>query len=180
MKLLIFLQGTIIMHKNAEGKTRQEIIEQVVNQEKSVRDFSNYIPIGNAAGKITNWASQGAIICYLSALTKNKKGREDEVVGEKGLESDQTILEKYHFPRGIIYHREPNEEYKDVVERISPLPNILIEDNCESMGGEAEMTYPHLKQDLKNKIKSIPINEFGGIDNLPDELEKLNSLYDEF
>jgi hypothetical protein len=172
MKILIFLQGTIIMHRNAQGKPRQEIIEQVVSQEESVRDYNNYIPIGNAPQKIDKWVAQGAEVCYLSALTKNKKGRGDELVGNEGLKADKIILDRYNFPKGTIYHRESNEEYKDVVERIWPLPDILIEDDCESIGGEVEMTYPHLKQNLKDKIKSIPVNEFGGIDNLPDELKE--------
>jgi len=174
MKLLIFLQGTIIMHKNAKGKTRQEIIRQVIDKEKSVRDFNNYIPIGNAPEKIAKWTEQGAVVCYLSALTKNKKGRGDEIVGDEGLKADKIILDKYNFPAGIIYHREDNEDYKDVVARISPLPNILIEDDCESIGGEIEMTYPSLKPELKDKIKSMPVKEFSGIDDLPNELDKLN------
>ena len=52
MKILIFLQGTLIMHKSAVGKTREEIIEQVKAQGESVRDFSSYVPIGNAVGKL--------------------------------------------------------------------------------------------------------------------------------
>jgi hypothetical protein len=47
MKVLIFLHGTLIMHKNAEGKTREEIIKQVKAQEESVRDFASYVPVGN-------------------------------------------------------------------------------------------------------------------------------------
>ena len=174
MKLLIFLHGTIIMHKGAKGKTRQEIIKQVINQEKSVRDFNNYIPIGNAPKKIAKWVAQGATVCYLSALTTNKKGRGDEIVGGQGLVADKIILEKYNFPEGIIYHRESNEDYKDVVAKILPLPDILIEDDCESIGGEEEMTYPHLNKEIQSKIKSLPVKEFSGIDYLPDEL---NGLY---
>lgn len=63
--------------------------------------------------------------------------------------------------------------YQDVVERMEPLPDILIEDDCESIGGEKEMTYPHLRSDVKNKIKSIVIKEFGGIDYLPDQIASL-------
>jgi hypothetical protein len=173
MKLLIFLHGTVIMHKSAKGRARQEIIKQVIDQEKSVRDFNNYIPIGDAPKKIAKWVAQGATVCYLSALTKNKKVRGDEIVGDHGLASDKIILEKYNFPEGIIYHRKPNEEYKDVVARISPLPDILIEDDCESIGGEVEMTYPYLNKEIKNKIKSLPVKEFGGIDYLPDMLNEL-------
>jgi len=173
MKILIFLQGTIIMHKNAQGKTREEIMQQIQDKEWSVRDFEDYIPIGNASQKLNKWASQGAEICYLTSLSENKKARGDETVGKEGLKADSVVLEKYNFPKGIIYHREKDEDYKDVVARISPLPNILIEDDCESIGGEIEMTFPHLASELKDKIRSIPIKEFGGIDHLPDNTIEL-------
>jgi hypothetical protein len=32
------------------------------------------------------------------------------------------------------------------------------------------MTYPHLKPELKAKIKSIVVKEFGGIDHPPDDI----------
>lgn len=46
-------------------------------------------------------------------------------------------------------------------------------DDCESIGGEPEMTYPHIRADLKPKIKSIVVKEFQGIDHLPDSIEEL-------
>lgn len=46
------------------------------------------------------------------------------------------------------------------------IPDILIEDDCESIGGEKEMVYPHIKDELKSKIKSIVVKEFEGIDHL--------------
>ena len=52
-------------------------------------------------------------------------------------------------------------------------PDILIEDDCESIGGEKEMTYPHIREDLKSKIKSLVVKEFGGIDHLPDNIRML-------
>ena len=55
----------------------------------------------------------------------------------------------------------------DVVERI--LPNILVED----IGGEKEMAYPHSKPEVRTRIKSIVIKEFGGIDHLPDKMFNL-------
>jgi len=170
MKILIFLHGTLIMHKNAAGLDRGKIIQQVVDQEDSIRDFKNYIPIGNASEKLKKWAAQGAEICYLSALTENKKGRGDEIVGKKGLRADSVVLTKYDFPAGTIYHREQDEEYKDVVERV--LPDVIIEDDCESIGGAEEMTYTHLRPELKEKIKSVTVKEFSGIDHLADEIAK--------
>lgn len=172
MKILVFLQGTLIMHKGAAGKTREEIIEQVKAQGESVRDFGSYIPIGNAVEKLNKWTKQNTEIFYLSALTEGKKARGDEIVGKDGLKVDQEILDKYGFPKGEIYHRQDRESYAQIAERIKP--DVLIEDDCESIGGEIEMTYPRIKPELKNKIRSVVIKEFSGIDNLPDDIYKLN------
>jgi hypothetical protein len=48
MKILIFLHGTLIMHKSAEGKTREERVKQVMDGDPSVHDYASYIPVGNA------------------------------------------------------------------------------------------------------------------------------------
>ena len=173
MKILVFLQGTILMHKNAVGLNRREIIQQVIAKEESVRDFENYVPIGNAPQKLKKWVEQGVEVCYLSSLTENKKGRGDEVVGKDGLKSDLVVLDKYDFPKGTIYHREPNEDYKDVVGRIIPCPDILIEDDCESIGGSKEIIITFVGSEVKQKIKSIVVKEFQGIDHLPDDINSL-------
>lgn len=67
LKILIFTEGTILMHKNAKGKARKEIMSQVQKNEQSVHDYSSYIPIGEAAKKITAWKNQGAEIIYLTS-----------------------------------------------------------------------------------------------------------------
>jgi len=159
------------MHKNAAGKSRGEIIKQIREQEESVRDFANYIPIGNAAEKLQKWSEQGAEILYLSALTENKKARGDEIVGKEGLKADAEILEKNHFPKGEVYHREDGESYGDIVIRV--MPDVLIEDDCESIGGEIEMVSAQLGPQIKNKIKSIIVKEFVGIDHLTDDVNNL-------
>lgn len=159
------------MHAGARGKTREQIIQQVIEQEASVREFDNYIPIGSAALKLDNWVLGGAEICYLSALTKDKKVRGDEIVGEEGLKADDKVLRRYNFPAGKIYHRGGGEDYKDIVERVRP--DILIEDDCVSIGGEKEMTYPHIAKDIQPEIKWIKVKEFAGIDFLPDSLGEL-------
>lgn len=171
MKILIFLQGTLIMHSSAVGKNREEIIKQVKARGESARDFDSYIPIGNAVLKLNNWIKQGAEIFYLSALTEDKKSRDDEIVGKDGLKADQRILDKYGFPKGEIYHRQKGESYAAIAEKI--MPDILIEDDCESIGGTREMTATFIKPELKRQIKSIVIKEFGGIDHLPDVLGEL-------
>lgn len=58
---------------------------------------------------------------------------------------------------------------------MSTLPDILIEDDCESIGGEKEMICPHLKPEIRKKIKCITVKEFGGINHLPDKIEELKN-----
>lgn len=160
MKILIFTEGTILMHKSAIGHTRDEIVRQVINKDLSVRDYANYIPIGEAAKKIKSWTAQSAEIIYMTSR-RNKK-EIDEI---------QKVLDQNNFLKGLLEYRKENEEYKDVAERI--MPDILIEDDCESIGGEKEMTYTYIKPELKRTIKSIIIKEFSGIDNLPDNITTL-------
>ena len=161
MRIIIFTEGTILMHKNAVGHSRAEIIEQVRNKDTSVSDYSGYVPIGKAIKKITTWTDQDAEIVYLTSRTDPKE-----------VEDIRRILEK-HFPKGILEYRRNGEEYKDVAERISP--NVIIEDDCESIGGKEETTYYHIKPELKERIKSILVKEFSGIDDLSDDINSMRS-----
>ncbi len=161
MKLLVFLHGTIIMHRNAVGRTREERVRQVREREASVRDFAAYVPVGDAARKLRRWSEQGAELAYLSSHK-----RQDDV------EKDQAVLSAYGFPAGQIIYRQPGEGYQDVAERV--LPDVLIEDDCESIGGAVEMTYPHIRPELRAGITSIVVKEFEGIDHLPDDLAALH------
>lgn len=163
----MFLHGTSLMHRNALGLSREEIIKQIIDDvDESISDFASYIPIANVVQKLTRWQNQGAEIMYLSSH-----------LDLENVKNDQLVLKKYNFPKGPIFYRKernwnlPIEEAK---------PDILIEDDCESIGGKSQMTYPNLTQELKSKIISIVLKEFGGIDYLPDdidELVKLSSLY---
>jgi len=51
--------------------------------------------------------------------------------------------------------------------------DVAVEDDCESIGGETEMTYPGIRPELKSKVKSVVVKESGGIDHLPDNLVEL-------
>lgn len=169
---MVFLHGTVIMHKSGVGKFRDEIVQQVKAQGESVRDFGFYVPIGNAVQKLKTWAEQGAEICYLSALTEDKKRRGDEIVGKEGLQFDQEILTRFGFSKGKIYHRREGETYSQIAEKIAP--DILIEDDCESIGGTEEMTITFMKPEVRWRIRSIVVKEFCGIDHLPDGLTELS------
>lgn len=165
MKILIFLHGTTIMHKGALGRTRDERVRQVLDGNESLYDFASYVPVGNAAQKLCAWEQQGAEILYLSSHVEVEK-----------LEKDKLVLKSHGFPEGQILLRHSNETYSDVAEIISP--DILIEDDCESIGGEEEMTYPHIRSERKARIKWVKVKEFGGIDHLPDNLSALMNFED--
>lgn len=160
MKIMVFLHGTTIMHKNAINRTRDQRVKQVLEGDESICDFESYVPVGNAVGKLQIWHSQGAEIVYLSSHQK-----------AENVEKDKVVLRDNNFPPGLVYFRERGEGYNQVVERI--LPEILVEDDCESIGGEKEMAYPNIKSGSKERIKSIVVKEFGGIDHLPNDISSL-------
>src|SRR3989339_530783 len=159
MKILIFTEGTIFMHMAGVGRTREERVKQVKDKETSVYDFVSYVPIGNVVEKLNGWKEQGAEIAY---LTSRQNFEEVEII--------HTLLFKYKFPQGELFFRKQGEEYKDVAERF--MPDILIEDDCESIGGSLEMTYTNIDSEKKKKIKSVSVKEFGGMDHLPDNIQE--------
>jgi len=156
MRILIFTEGTILTHRRHMGLPRERTVELVKNHKGplGVEYFSDFVPIGNSAKKIKEWKKQGTDILY---LTSRRTLQEVQTI--------RVVLAKHDFPSGDLLFRKAGEEYKDVAERA--LPDVIIEDDCESIGGEKEMTYPHIKQALKTRIKSIVVKEFGGIDHLP-------------
>ena len=119
-----------------------------------------YIPVDNTVEKLKSWQAQGAEILYLSS----HETTED-------VEKDKSVLEKYSFPKGQVFYRQNGESYKDIAEKI--VPDVLIEDDCESIGGEKEMTITFVKPEVKQKLKSIIVKEFSGIDHLPDNIKEM-------
>ena len=162
MKILTFTEGTIIMHPSARGLSREQVVEQVKSLPRPLPEefFKTHIPVGNAVKKLKKWSKQGAEILYLTSRRKPEQ-----------IEDVRQVLKKYGFPDGQLLFRKKEEEYRDVAERI--VPDILIEDDCESIGGIDEMTITHVKPEIKKRIKSVVIKEFGGIDHLPDKISAL-------
>jgi len=182
MKILVFTEGTVLMHALAKNVSREERVKQsqkagIQREERniafdsntpppkappgSVYDLESYIPVGNAVEKLKAWKDQGVEIIYLTSRRIKSE-----------IETIKKVLNKYHFPCSQnLYFRQQGENYKDVAERL--IPDVLIEDDCESIGGEKEMVYPHMKDDLKFKIKSIVIKEFEGIDHLANDVSLL-------
>ncbi len=176
VKILVFTEGTILTNKKWIGIPREEIVKQVkkwsnLSKEEleklrksgdapSPEYFAASVPIGNSVRKIGAWKKQGATIVYLTSRTKSEE-----------IDIIRKILKKFKFPQGQLLSRKEGEDYKDVAEKV--LPDIIVEDDCESIGGEEEMTYPGIREELKSKIESIVVKEFGGIDHLPDNAAEL-------
>ena len=176
MKILVFTEGTILTHESWVGLPREEIVRQVKivfsfpreELEKTLKsgsvpwlgDYAGSVPNRNCVKKIENWKRQGATIMY---LTSRRTSEQIQIIRD--------VLKKYGFPEGELLFCRGNEEYKDVAERV--MPDIIVEDDCESIGGEKEMTYPRIRPELKQRIKSIVVKEFGGIDHLPDSITEL-------
>lgn len=161
MRLMIFLQGTVLMHQAGIDRTRAERVEQSrVGTDPSLRDSATYVPIGDAAQKLRSWDAQGARIAYLTSH------RDPEEVAR-----DAAVLVRHGFPSGRLLSRGPEMSYGDVVER--EMPDIFVEDDCESIGA-GEIAYFQVGSDLRRRIRSVIVPEFGGIDHLPDSLSSLN------
>lgn len=128
-----------------------------------MRDCASYVPVGNAVSKVRAWSKQGATIVYVSSHR-----------WPEHVEQDKSVLQAFHFPPGEVIFREGGETYQDMAERI--LPDILIEDDCESIGGERQMISPRLRPGLQARMRSIVVKEFEGIDHLPDDLATLRDF----
>jgi len=156
-KLLVFTEGTTIMHSEAAGHSREEIIQQNIDRIPNVKKYAEYIPAGNASAKVTEWQNNGYEICYLTS-----RRLPEEVAAIQG------VLDKYNFPKAPLYYRQGGETYGDAAMRI--MPDIIVDDSCESIGAH-EITWSQLPPDIQKKIKSVIVPEFGGIDHLPSKFE---------
>jgi hypothetical protein len=153
-KILIFTEGTILMPLSGKNVSREERVKQVIDSEKSVHDFKTYIPIGNSVQILNDWVQNGYEIYYLTSRTTLEE-----------ISDIQNVIISNNYPSGTLLFRQNGGNYKDMAERL--IPDILIEDDCESIGGEIEMTYTNISSKIKSKIKHFPVKEFGGIDHLP-------------
>ncbi len=119
--------------------------------------------VGNAARKLRAWQKHGATIVYLSSKQKSET-----------LDKVRRTLREGGAPEGKLLFRRDKEHYGEAAERASP--DIIVEDDCKSIGGEAQMTYPKLRPASMARVKSVAVPEWGGIDHLPDDLKELYAL----
>lgn len=160
MNIMVFLHGTAIMHAAAAGQPRAERVRQSRRGGPSVRDFASYLPAEAAVRKVAAWQCGGAQICYLSS----HRAAQDVAL-------DQDVLARHGFPAGQVYYRQPGESYADVVRRARA--GLLIEDDCESIGGVAQTTRASLAAGPGPAVRCIVVPEFGGLAHLPDDPAQL-------
>lgn len=161
MRLLVFLHGTVTMHPGAAGGSREQRVAQVREMsDPALHDYAAYIPVGGAVAKLRHWHEQGAQITYLSS----HRDPADVAL-------DTAVLRRHGFPAGEVVARRPGESYGEVAERA--MPDVLIEDDCESIGGATQIAHPQIAAGARERIASIVVPEFGGIDHLPDSARDL-------
>lgn len=137
-KIMIFVEGTILKPKH------NNIISRIC--------VTSYVPINNAIETLKKWQEEGYEIIYLTSL----KGR-------KAMKMAQH-LDELGFTGSMVGYRQRNQDYATLIKE--ELPDILIEDDCESVGGEENMCYNILNEDLKKSVKHIIVKEFNGIDDV--------------
>ena len=137
-KIMIFVEGTILKLKHNNFLSRIFV--------------TKYIPIGNAIDIIKKWQEEGYEIIYLTSLKGHKAMRMAQHIDEIG------------FTGSMVAYREKYQNYATLIKE--EMPDILIEDDCKSIGGEENMCYNELSEELRNSIKHIKVKEFEGIDNV--------------
>ena len=136
LTIMVFAEGTILKPKSW----------------LSLYHHNSYAPIGNAVNIINSWQQQGANIIYCTSRRKKQAA---------GIAN---ILREYGFDGFCLVARESKECYADIVEAVRP--DILIEDDCKSIGGAWQTCIHKVKAEIKQQIKSIVVSEFKGIDHL--------------
>lgn len=153
---MVFLQGTTLIESGLVGKTREECVKKSRDWALKGGWLGELIPIGESARKVGAWSNHVGELYYLTASRK-----------QENVTKCEAALRRWSFPPGTLLHREGQQSYSDV---ISPLhPDLIVEDDCESLGGTKEMVYPNLAENVRRSIASVVVREFEGIDHLADD-----------
>ncbi len=111
-----------------------------------------YDPIGNAINIVNSLYEKGYEIYLCSYVHKARYNFIKSVVDFYGMRYTEILC------------RDKGETYSEVVERLKP--DILIEDDCKSIGGLKACCITDVKEEIKRDIQSIIVPEFSGIDNI--------------
>lgn len=165
MKIGVFLHGTVIMHPAAAAVDRDERVRQVRRRDPSVRDFASYVPTPGTAAKLAAWQRHRAILVYLSS-----HHRPDDI------RADESVIRRHGFPAGPVHGRHQGEDYGPLAERLGL--DVLVEDDCESIGGAGQTCAAQLSATGRQSIRCIVLPEFSGLADLPDDPAELLTLGD--
>lgn len=130
-----------------------------MRRDPTVTDFGSYVPTESAVSKASAWQRRGADICHLSS---HKTAADVDL--------DRGVLAAHDFPGGPVFFREHGESYADVVRRAGA--DVVVEDDCESIGGAAQMVGPRLGPG-SDAVVCVVVPEFGGLAHLPDDPAEL-------
>lgn len=136
MKIMVFIEGTTF-------KTRFPMF---------LFTKYGYKPIGNAVEIVNAWQKEGHVIYLCSYVRKRRYNFIKQIIDFYGMKYIEILC------------REKGEQYSEIVERIKP--DILIEDDCKSIGGQKEWCITNVKEEIKAGIRSIIVPEFKGIDDV--------------
>ena len=109
-----------------------------------------YAPIGRAVEKINGWHEQ-----YTVVLCTFRRHR---------LHLVRQALRDYGVTYDALEYRRRGESYGDVVMRVRP--DILLEDDCASIGGAKETCIAQVPAAQRQAIRSIVVPEFQGVDEI--------------
>ena len=138
------------------GDTREDSVRRSREWAAKRGPLGELVPIGNSAAKVNSWRNHGAEICYATASKKPENVRRSE-----------EALRRWSFPEGVLLSRRNEESYADIAVREKP--DVIVEDDCESIGEAKEMIYPNLPEETRQTTASVVLREFEGIDGLPDD-----------
>lgn len=136
MRIMIFIEGTTFY-------TRPFLL---------LFTKHGYKPIGNAVKIVNEWHDKGYEIYLCSYVRKVRYSFIKSVVDFYGIRYKELLC------------RAKGEKYSNIVERIKP--DVLIEDDCKSIGGLKKCCITDVKEEIKIGIQSIIVLEFAGIDNI--------------
>ncbi len=111
-----------------------------------------YKPIGNAVRIVNTWYGKGYEVYLCSYVRKNRYNFIKRVVDFYGMSYTEILC------------RNKGEAYSEIVEQLKP--DILIEDDCKSIGGLKACCITGVKEEIKAGIQSIIVPEFSGIDSI--------------
>lgn len=82
----------------------------------------------------------------------------------KGVRGIEVLLKQHKFWENRLYYREKGQGYKNIVQSV--MPDVLIKDDCRSVGGSWQMCIRKVNPVLRTRIKSIIVPELKRIDSL--------------